>query len=198
MDSQRAETMGSRMKSVRRSSRLVDSFLSGVALALLLGASARACPTDAEPRAAGTVLTVQLPGQKPQSLGLAALAAWPQTTLTQRQSVASSGSGTTDRAVMYSGVLLRDVLTASGFAPATDRSARTSIVEAVASDGYRAVLSWGELFNSPLGDQAVVISAQDGKPLDAVAGPLALRSLADLRPGPRHVRNLCALVVRGL
>ena len=54
------------------------------------------------------------------------------------------------------------------------------------------------MFNSPLGDQAVVISAQDGKPLDAVAGPLALRSLADLRPGPRHVRNLCALVVRGL
>lgn len=196
MDSQRAEKMGSRMRSVHRSSRLVDSFLSGVALALLLGASAWACPTDAEPRAAGTVLTVQLPGQKPQSLGLAALAAWPQTT--QRQSVASSGSGTTDRAVMYSGVLLRDVLTASGFAPATDRSARTSIVEAVASDGYRAVLSWGELFNSPLGDQAVVISAQDGKPLDAVAGPLALRSLADLRPGPRHVRNLCALVVRGL
>ena len=148
MDSQRAEKMGSRMRSVHRSSRLVDSFLSGVALALLLGASARACPTDAEPRAAGTVLTVQLPGQKPQSLGLAALAAWPQTTLTQRQSVASSGSGTTDRAVMYSGVLLRDVLTASGFASATDRSARTSIVEAVASDGYRAVLSWGELFNS--------------------------------------------------
>ena len=197
MDSQRAEKMGSRMRSVHRSSRLVDSFLSGVALALLLGASAWACPTDAEPRAAGTVLTVQLPGQKPQSLGLAALAAWPQTTLTQRQSVASSGSGTTDRAVI-SGVLLRDVLTASGFASATDRSARTSIVGAVASDGYRAVLSWGELFNSPLGDQAVVISAQDGKPLDAVAGPLALRSLADLRPGPRHVRNLCALVVRGL
>lgn len=93
---------------------------------------------------------------------------------------------------MYSGVLLRDVLTASGFAPATDRSARTSIVEAVASDGYRAVLSWGELFNSPLGDQAVVISAQDGKPLDAVAGPLALRSW----PTCARVQDMCAISAR--
>jgi hypothetical protein len=32
----------------------------------------------------------------------------------------------------------------------------------------------------------------------SIAGPLALRALADLRPGPRHVRNLCALVLRPL
>jgi len=126
------------------------------------------------------------------------LAALPQTTLTQRQTVASSGSSTTDRAVVYTGVLLRDVLTNSGFASATDRGARTSIVEAVASDGYRAVFSWGELFNGLAGEQAMVITAQDGKTLDVAVGPLALRSLADLRPGPRHVRNLCALIVRGL
>jgi hypothetical protein len=127
-----------------------------------------------------------------------ALAAWPQITLTQRQTIASSGSGTTDRAVVYTGVLLRELLANSGFASATDRSARTSFVEAVATDGYRAVFSWGELFNSQVGEQAVIIAAQDGKPLDLAVGPLALRSLADLRPGPRHVRNLCALIVRGL
>jgi hypothetical protein len=79
---------------------------------------------------------------------------------------------------------------------ATDRAARVGIVEAVATDNYRAVFSWGELFNSSLGDQVMVVSAQDGKALDATAGPLALRSLGDLRPGPRHVRNLCAIVVR--
>jgi len=164
--------------------------------ALSMGASAWACPTDQEARSAGTVLTVQLPGQATQSLSITALAAMPQTTLTQRQTVASSGSGTTDRAVVYTGALLRDVLEKSGFATATDRGVRTNVVEAVATDGYRAVFSWGELFNSPLGEQAVVITAQNGRPLDIAAGPLALRSLADLRPGPRHVRNLCALIVR--
>jgi hypothetical protein len=66
----------------------------------------------------------------------------------------------------------------------------------VASDGCRAFFSWGVLFNTAVGDQVLVITAQDGKPLDTAAGPVALRSLADLRPGPRHVRNLCAVLVR--
>ena len=167
-------------------------------VALSINGSAWACPTDAEPRAAGVVLKVQLPGQTPHSFSATGLAALPQTTLTQRQTVASSGSGTSERSVVYVGVLLRDALAKSGFASAADRSARTGVIEAVATDGYRAVFSWGELFNSPVGEQALVITAQDGKPLDAVAGPLALRSLVDLRPGPRHVRNLCALMVRKL
>jgi hypothetical protein len=52
------------------------------------------------------------------------------------------------------------------------------------------------LFNTAVGDQVLVATSTDGRPLDAFAGPLALRSLADSRPGPRHVRNLCALIVR--
>ena len=93
-------------------------------------------------------------------------------------------------------MLLRDALQRAGFGGPNDRGARGAIVVAVADDGYRAFFSWGELFNSPLGDQVLVIASQDDKPLDAAAGPLALRSLADLRPGPRHVRNLCALLVQ--
>jgi hypothetical protein len=42
----------------------------------------------------------------------------------------------------------------------------------------------------------LVVSSLDGRPLDAFAGPLALRSLAHLRPGPGHVLNLCAVIVR--
>jgi hypothetical protein len=62
--------------------------------------------------------------------------------------------------------------------------------------GYRAAFSWGELYNSSAGDHVLVIGSQDGVPLNAEQGPLALRALADTRPGPRHVRNLCALVLR--
>jgi hypothetical protein len=169
-------------------------FLSLV-VACSIGAPVWACPTDAEPRPESTVLTVQLPGQAPRSFSSAALAALPQTQLTQRLTVSSSGNNMTDRGVQYSGALLRDVLASVGFASAADRGARTSVVEAVASDGYRAVFSWGELYNSSIGEQVLIITAQDGKPLSVAAGPLALRSLADTRPGPRHVRNLCALVV---
>ena len=164
-------------------------------VAWLIGAAAWACPTDAEPRADSTVLTVQLPGQAVRTFSSAALATLPQTHLTQRLTVSSSGNSMTDRGVQYSGVLVRDILTSVGFASAADRSARTSVVEAVASDGYRAVFSWGELYNSSIGEQVLIITAQDGRPLSVAAGPLALRSLADTRPGPRHIRNLCALIV---
>ncbi|WP_144289981.1 molybdopterin-dependent oxidoreductase [Ideonella sp. A 288] len=159
-------------------------------------ACAAACPADTAPRAADTALVVQGTGPAPWALSSADLAALPPTRLTQRQTVSSATGVASERSLAYSGVLVRDVLAKAGFGGPNDRGARTGIVEAVATDGYRAVYSWGELFNSALGDQVLVITAQDDRPLDAAAGPLALRSLADLRPGPRHVRNLCALVVR--
>lgn len=173
------------------------ALLASLVASLHAGAAGAACPTDATPRAATVLLTLTVPGQPPLSLGAAELAALPQTRLTQKLSVSSSASTpAAERSLSYGGVLLRDALQRAGFGGPTDRAARGAIVVAVADDGYRAFFSWGELFNSPLGDQALVIVTQDDKPLDAAAGPLALRSLADLRPGPRHVRNLCALIVQ--
>jgi hypothetical protein len=169
-------------------------------LGLLLGSAtvAEACPTDATPRAATTLLSVGAPGGiETRAFGASELADLPTATLTQRQTVtAGPGVRRSERSVTYSGPLLRDVLLRAGFGLPNDRAARVAIVELVATDGYRAVFSWGELFNAPLGDEVVVVTAQDGHPLDAHSGPLALRSLADLRPGPRHVRNLCGVIVR--
>ncbi len=167
------------------------------ALAWLAPLAALACPVDSAPRAAGTLLTLQAPGQPGHAFDAAALAALPQTTLTQKLSLSNGRDGAQDRSVQYAGVLLRDALVAHAavFAP-NERGGRAFTVDAIATDGYRAVFSWGELFNGTAGEQVIVIAAQDGKPLDTAAGPLALRALGDLRPGPRHVRNLCALVVR--
>jgi hypothetical protein len=172
--------------------------LAAVALALSITAAASACPTDKTPRAADTLLTVQAGPALALALSRADLAALAPTTLTQRLQVSSSSGGSAERSLAYGGVLLRDLLLKAGFGGPADRSARTGIVEAVATDGYRAVFSWGELFNGAAGEQVLVITTQDGQPLDAVAGPLALRALGDLRPGPRHVRNLCAVRVGGL
>jgi hypothetical protein len=177
--------------------RHVATLLLAMAAVLPWRAQAQACPGDATPRDAATLLVVQGPGLTPQALDAAALAALPPATLTQRVAVAASGAVPgSERSTAYGGTLLRDLLAKAGFGGTTDRGARTATVEAVATDGYRAVFSWGELFNSPQGEQVIVIATQDGRPLDAATGPLALRALGDLRPGPRHVRNLCRVVVR--
>lgn len=166
------------------------------ALANLLACAAVACPTDATPRAPATLLTVQGAGPMTQALTATDLMGLPAASLTQRQSVSSSQGAGTERSVTFAGNLLRDVLLNAGLGGPTDRGARAATIELVATDGYRALFSWGELFNTTVGDQVLVITQQDGRPLDAIAGPVALRSLADLRPGPRHVRNLCAVVIR--
>jgi hypothetical protein len=159
--------------------------------------SATACPTDAA-APPGVVLTVQLPGAAMQRFTNTELGALPQAELIQRRTVtATTGAAEpgVDQGVRYGGVLLRDVIARVGSPdPAAQRAQRTMVFEAVATDGYRAVFSWGELINSPLGAQVLVIARQDGQPIAAAEGPLALRSLADLRPGPRHVRNFCGLV----
>jgi hypothetical protein len=167
-----------------------------LALGLLVAVGAvQACPGDAAPRPSDTLLVLRQGGTAPLAFDAGRLAALPRTTLTQSLRVSSTAGAAAERQTVLAGVLLRDLLVQAGFGGANDRAARTAVVEALASDGYRAVFSWGELFNAPVGEQVLVITSQDGRPLDAAAGPLALRSLADLRPGPRHVRNLCALVV---
>ena len=98
----------------------------------------------------------------------------------------------------YSGVLLRDVLTAARPVEKERHDLRRSIVVATATDGYQAVFSWAELFLSPIGDGALVIFERDGVPLPASEGPLALVSLRDTQPGPRHVKWLAKLEVRSI
>lgn len=172
--------------------------------AALLTPAALACPSDAAPRSADTLLIVQGERLATRLLRAADFDALPKSQLTQRLQVSASAASqpttdrsVTERSVTYGGVLLRDVLLSAGFGKADDRGARfTTAIETVATDGYRAYFSWGELFNSPAGEQIIVVTRQDDKALDTAAGPLALRAMADLRPGPRHVRNLCGVVVR--
>ncbi len=77
--------------------------LHAAAAALAMSVSAWACPTAVQPCSASAVLTVQRtnqPAQTMECVALAALAALHQTALTQRKTVASSGSGAADRAAV--------------------------------------------------------------------------------------------------
>lgn len=167
-----------------------------------------ACPiAEAANRPPAAWLTL-VHGSTVQHLDAAALAQLPGTARTVQRRLTAPGTpgaggaaGTPAAAeetldnTLYAGWSLREVLARVSYAQPADRGARLSLIEAVASDGWRAWFSWGEVFNSPLGDQMLVIQQVNGQTLDSHAGPLALRSLGDTRPGPRHVRQLCALVV---
>jgi DMSO/TMAO reductase YedYZ molybdopterin-dependent catalytic subunit len=94
------------------------------------------------------------------------------------------------------GVRLRALLERAKLKTADHNTVKKLAIVAAASDGYKVVFSWNELFNAELGDVVMVVFERDGKPLAASEGPLALISGKDIRTGPRHVKWLQSVEVR--
>lgn len=90
----------------------------------------------------------------------------------------------------YMGVKLTDVLDKSVLLTGDHNDLKKTIVIATASDDYKAVFSWNELYNTHVGGGVLVLYAKDGRPLGDEEGRLALISTMDLHTGPRHVRWL--------
>ena len=96
----------------------------------------------------------------------------------------------------YSGVKLTDLLDKATLVAPDPNDLKKTIVVAIASDDYKAVFSWNELYNTSVGDGVLVLYAKEGKPLADDEGRIALISINDIGTGPRHVRWLKAVEVR--
>jgi DMSO/TMAO reductase YedYZ molybdopterin-dependent catalytic subunit len=143
-------------------------------------------------REIATALAVRGNVATPLSLTVADLRKFPAQRVDDTRVVrGEGGSGGTAR--QFAGCLLRDVLLAARLTERDRLDLRKTIVVATASDGYKAVFSWGELFNTTIGDGVLIVYERDGAPLGNDEGPIALVSLKDTRPGPRHVKWLVAV-----
>jgi DMSO/TMAO reductase YedYZ molybdopterin-dependent catalytic subunit len=156
------------------------------------GISAQAiAPTAAKLVVGGNV-------SNPLTLGLDDLKRLPVQRLEEVRQIRAGSDAAKDGEQIrrYTGVLLRDVLTAAKPVEKRHHELRQSIVVVTATDGYKAVFSWAELFLSPIGEGALVIFERDGAPLATNEGPLAIVSLRDMQPGPRHVKWLERIELR--
>jgi DMSO/TMAO reductase YedYZ molybdopterin-dependent catalytic subunit len=175
--------------------RILHRVIASLLVAALLGqASAQA------PGRVTTTLTVKGNVARELTLSVEELKQLPRKELEDARTVrdaASSGAGS-PLVRRYAGCLLRDVLDRAQPVERSRFDLRRSIVIATASDGYRAVFSWAELYLSPIGDAALVVVERDGQPLDDSEGRIALISLGDTRPGPRHVKWLQSIELRTL
>jgi hypothetical protein len=97
--------------------------------------------------------------------------------------------------VVYRGVELAKLLAAHGIERLDRRGVRAATIQVIAKDGYRASFSWGELFNTAGGNRVFVITGERGPATNPNEGAFSLRAFADLRPGPRHVRDVAEIVV---
>jgi hypothetical protein len=142
----------------------------------------------------GEALTVHGLGESPQTFDMAALEKLGPSEVTDSREI-TTPSGRERVEIVYRGVELAKLLEAAGIERLDRHGVRAASVIVVARDGYRASFSWGELFNTAGGRRVFVITGENGKPNSAREGVFGLRSFGDLRPGPRHVRDVAELRV---
>lgn len=65
----------------------------------------------------------------------------------------------------------------------------------VASDGYKVVFSWNEIYNTEIGNGVLLITEMDGKKLVDINQRLLLISTSDLKLGRRYVKGLSRIEV---
>lgn len=94
------------------------------------------------------------------------------------------------------GVRLKDIIEKAVVKTEEHNDVKKMVIIATASDDYKVVYSWTEIFNSPLGDGVIVFIEQNGKPLSDEEGKIAMVSTKDTRTGPRHVKWLNGIEVK--
>jgi|SRR5579871_2008618 len=65
-----------------------------------------------------------------------------------------------------------------------------------ASDGYKVVFSWNEIYNTEVGDNFFVVTEMGGKKLREMEQRIIFISTADLKTGRRYIKGLSKIEVK--
>ncbi|MGO3184143.1 MAG: molybdopterin-binding protein [Aequorivita sp.] len=66
----------------------------------------------------------------------------------------------------------------------------------ISIDGYKAVYSWNEIFNSATGDNVFIITSRDGKTLSDMGERILVMTPTDFKTGRRHIKKLSEINVQ--
>ena len=121
------------------------------------------------------------------TLGVEDLRAFPTQKVNEVPLVCQTGANL-GKLENFKGVRLRDIIERAKVVAPGHNDVKKMVVIAGASDGYKVVFSWSEIFNSPVGDGVYVFADDEGR--------IAMISTKDLRTGPRHVKWLKDIEVR--
>jgi hypothetical protein len=66
----------------------------------------------------------------------------------------------------------------------------------VASDDYKNIYSWSEIFNTEVGNKLYFITGKDGKNMSQIEDRILVYSMADINTGLRHLKGLSKIEVK--
>jgi len=88
------------------------------------------------------------------------------------------------------GILLKTILDSAEIMADKPKDYSELIVTLVASDGYKNVYSWNELYNTEVGNHVYIITEMDSKPVSEIQDRILVISLFDFNSGRRHLKAL--------
>ncbi len=88
------------------------------------------------------------------------------------------------------GILLKELLTNVPFGAASPKAVSECFIVCTATDGYKVVFSWNELFNSPTGEHTLILTEVNGIPTSSLKEGIAIVTPTDFATGRRYVKNL--------
>ena len=66
----------------------------------------------------------------------------------------------------------------------------------VAADGYKAVFSWNEIFNTETGNSLYLVTEMNGKKLKEIPERILFISTKDFRTGRRYISGLDRIIIK--
>lgn len=94
------------------------------------------------------------------------------------------------------GVLLKTVLDPVEFMYDKPKELNEFYFVMTASDGYRVVFSWNEIYNTEAGNQFYLITEMEGENIKASDQRIVFISAADSQPGRRYIKGLQKIEVK--
>lgn len=94
------------------------------------------------------------------------------------------------------GVLLKTLMESMKVKISKPKEYSQLVVVLIASDGYKNVYSWNELFNTEVGNHVYVITEKDGQTIDTMDGAIVVVSTTDINAGARYLKGLQRVDIR--
>lgn len=94
------------------------------------------------------------------------------------------------------GVLLTELLANVKIKVDKPKQYSELVVLLTASDGYKNVYSWNELFNTEVGKHVYVITEMDGKKIDDMPNAIIVVSTGDVNAGARYFKGLQKIEIK--
>lgn len=93
------------------------------------------------------------------------------------------------------GILLKDLLSKAELDAENPKVLSAYYYIFVATDNYKIVFSWNEIFNTETGNNIYIIMEEGGKKIKDINGRISIVTLTDFKTGRRHMSNIDKIIV---